>query len=98
MGGGLRALKIITIVMGVLIVLGTTVVAVTIVRRTMFGPAGIPEKAFAAVLDEPAGTVIAGIASARDRLAVQLHGGGVDRVLFIDPASGAVVGRMSLAR
>ncbi len=94
----MRALKIATIVMGVLIVLGTTVILVTIVKRTMSGPAGLPEKAFAAVLDEPAGTAIVGIAAVRDRLAVQLHGGGVDRVVLIDPASGAVVGRIALAR
>jgi len=64
----------------------------------MFAPARFPETAFAAVLDEPAGTVIAGIASVRDRLAVQLHGGGVDRVVIIDPVSGSVIGRISLAR
>jgi hypothetical protein len=97
-GGGLRAVKIATIAMGVLILLGTAVILVTIIKRTMSGPAGLAEKAFAAVLDEPAGTGIAGIASVRDRLAVQLHGGGVDRVLLLDPASGAVVGRISLAR
>ena len=98
MAGGLRALKIATIVMGVLIVLGTSVVLVTIVKRTMSGPAGMPEKAFVAALDEPAGTGIVGIAAVRDRLAVQLHGGGVDRVVLVDPASGAVVGRIALAR
>jgi uncharacterized Fe-S cluster-containing protein len=98
MNGGMRALKIATIVMGVLIVLGTAVVITTVVRRTMYGPAGIPEKAFAAVLDEPMGTAIVGIAPARDRLAVQLHGGGVDRVVLIDPVSGVVIGRISLAR
>ena len=98
MDGGMRAVKIATIAMGVLILLGTAVILVTIVKRTMSGPAGLPEKAFATVLDEPPGTSIAGIASARDRLAVQLRGGGVDRVLMIDPASGAVVGRISLAR
>jgi hypothetical protein len=97
MGGGMQALKIATIVMGVLIVLGTTVIVVTIVRRTMFGPVGMPEKAYAAVLDEPAGTSIARIASVRDRLAVQLRGGGVDRVIVIDPVSGGVIGRISLA-
>ncbi|HEX3992795.1 MAG TPA: hypothetical protein VHX39_16615 [Acetobacteraceae bacterium] len=94
----MQALKIVTIVMGVLIVLGTTVVVVTVVRRTMFGPAGFPEKAFAATLDEPAGTGILGVTSVRDRLAVQLHGGGADRVVLIDPVSGVVVGRISLAR
>lgn len=98
MGGGTRAVKIATIAMGVLILLGTTVILVTIVKRTMTGPAGVPEKAFAAVLDEPEGTSIAGIASVRDRLAVRLHGGGADRVLLIDPASGVVVGRIGLAR
>jgi hypothetical protein len=98
MGDGMRALKIATIVMGVLIVLGTSVVLVTIVKRTMSGPAAVPEKPFAAVLDEPAGTAIVGIAPVRDRLAVQLHGGGVDRLVLIDPASGAVVGRIALAR
>jgi hypothetical protein len=50
------------------------------------------------VLDEPAGTQIAGIAAVRDRLAVQLRGGGADRVLLIDPASGAIVGRVGMAR
>jgi uncharacterized ion transporter superfamily protein YfcC len=97
-GGGMRAIKIATIAMGVLIVLGTTVILVTIVKRMTSGPPGLPEKAFAAIFDEPAGTSIAGVASVRDRLAIQLHGGGTDRVLLIDPASGAVVGRVSLAR
>jgi hypothetical protein len=98
MGGGMRALKIATIVMGALIVLGTAVILTTIVRRTIVGPAGAPEKAYTAMLDEPAGTTIAGITSVRDRLAVQLRGGGVDRVLLIDSGSGMVVGRISLAR
>jgi hypothetical protein len=98
MGGGMRAIKIATIAMGVLIVLGFTVILVTIVKRTMTGPAAVPEKAFAAMLDEPTGTAIAGIAAVRDRLAVHLRGGGTDRVLLIDPATGVVVGRVSLAR
>jgi hypothetical protein len=36
--------------------------------------------------------------SVRDRLAVRLEGGGADRVVLIDPATGAVAGRISLAR
>ena len=98
MGDAMRAVKIATIAMGVLILLGTTVILVTIIKRTVSGPAGQPEKVFASVLDEPVGTGIVGIASARDRLAVQLRGGGTDRVLLIDPASGAVVGKVSLGR
>lgn len=98
MGGGMRALRFATIAMGVLIMLGTTVIVVTIVKRTMHGAGGRAEKAFAALLDEPPGTGIVGIASAHDRLAVQLRGGGADRVVLIDPDSGAVLGRVSLAR
>ena len=101
--GGMRALKIATVAMGVLIVLGTTVILITIVKRTMSGPAAsgsraVSEKPFATTLDEPPGTGIAGIASVRDRLAIQLHGGGADRVVLLDPDSGAVVGRVELSR
>ena len=96
-GDGMRAVKIATIAMGVLILLGTTIILVTIVKRTMSGPAA-PEKPFAALLDEPAGTAIAGIASAGDRLALHLHGGGEDRVVLINPASGVVVGRIGISR
>jgi hypothetical protein len=96
--GGMRAVKIATIAMGVLILLGTTVILVTIVKRSMTGPAGMPEKPFAATIDEPPGTSITGIAAVRDRLAVHLHGGGNDRVLLIDAGTGAVVGRIGLSR
>ncbi|MSP02698.1 MAG: hypothetical protein EXR07_16860 [Acetobacteraceae bacterium] len=104
MGSGARAVKIAAIVMGVLILAGTAVVIATIVKRVAIGPlpgtitTALPEKTFAAVLDEPAGTAIEAIAQVRDRLAVRLRGGGADRVLLIDPATGAVVGRISLAR
>ena len=37
-------------------------------------------------------------AAVRDRLAIQLQGGGADRVVLIDPATGAVTGRISLVR
>jgi len=104
MGDGMQALKIATIVMGVLIVIGTMALVIVVVRRTAMpvpGPAAavaaLPASV-AAVLDEPAGTRIAGIAALRDRLAVQLQGGGADRVLLIDPATGSVAGRISLAR
>jgi hypothetical protein len=100
MGDGMRALKIATIVMGVLIVVGTTALIVVIARRAT-GPAMIATSlpvSVAVTLDEPAGTHIAGIVAVRDRLAVQLQGGGLDRVLLIDPVTGAVAGRISLTR
>jgi hypothetical protein len=96
----MRALKIAVVVMGVLIVAGTIALIVGVLRRSG-GPAvsfggGLPS-VIEAVLQEPPGTKIAGIAALPDRLAVQLQGGGVDRVVLVDPRSGAVVGRISLA-
>lgn len=101
----MRALKIAVVVMGVLIVVGTVGLVVGIARRSAAPPvasalpvAAVMPASVASVLDEPAGTHIAGIAAVRDRLAVQLQGGGVDRVVLIDPATGAVAGHISLAR
>jgi hypothetical protein len=101
-GSGMRALTALTIVMGVLILVGTAVL-VAVVAHRMSSPAsgGVPVAAgapLALVLDEPAGTHIAGVAAAADWLAVRLQGGGVDRVVLVDPRSGAVTGRIALAR
>ena len=52
----------------------------------------------AAILDEPPGTRIAGITTVADRLAVQLTGGGADRIVLLDPRTGQVAGRVALAR
>ncbi len=92
MGDGMRALKIATVVMGVLIVLGTTGLLVALARRGL--PAGCPrvpsqlrrEAPLAVTLEEPEGTRIVGVTAVQDRLAVQLQGGGPDRVVLIDPA------------
>ena len=93
----MRTLKILTIVMGVLIVLGTvTLVALIVLRTGGSGPIGTPVAA--RLLDEPAGTAIAGIALSQDRLALQLRGGGPDRVLLLDPRTGAIALRVGLAR
>ena len=89
----MRALKILTIVMGVMIVAGTVTLAVLITTRVSAGPPPAVE----ATLDEPPGTAIAGIAPLGDRLAIQLHGGGPDRVLLLDARSGRVVGPVALA-
>jgi len=104
----LRALKIATIVMGLMIVLGTVVVVTVLVRRASSdagaGAAGGSaerggEAPVAAVLlDEPDGTRIAGVAGWADRLAVTLQGGGPDRVAVIDARSGRVVQRIALRR
>jgi hypothetical protein len=49
------------------------------------------------VLEEPEGTRIAGIAAAQDRIAVQLRGGGPDRVVLVDPRALAPAGSVRLA-
>jgi hypothetical protein len=90
----MRGLQAAVILMGVLIVVGVGVVGLTIVRRLSAPAPG----AVALVLDEPAGTRMAGTASAGDRLAVLLQGGGPDRMVLIDPRTGAVAGRVGLAR
>ena len=101
MGSEMRGLKIAVVVMGVLIVLGTIGLAVGVLRRAGSPAqpisAGLPP-VVTAVLQEPDGTQIVGIAALADRLAVQLQGGGADRVLLVDPKTGALTGRISLAR
>ena len=100
----MRALKIATVIMGVLIVFGTGGLLLGIMRKSSTPPAPAAGAVMAlpasvtAVLDEPAGTRIVAITTLADRLAVQLQGGGVDRVVLIDPKTGGVAGRISLAR
>ena len=81
----LKILKFVTILLGVLIVLGTTVVVVTI------------GKLIDATLNEPEGTRIVAIAATQDRLALHLQGGGPDRVVLLDPRTGARTGSVALA-
>ncbi|MBV8092940.1 MAG: hypothetical protein JO110_06860 [Acetobacteraceae bacterium] len=90
----MRALRAIAIIMGIMIVGGTITLAVLIVQRLK----AVPTVAASLVLDQPVGTHIAGIASASDRFALLLQGGGPDRVIFIDPRSGALTGQVRLAR
>jgi len=87
-------LKVAVVAMGVLIVAGTVVLVAALAARMSSAPGGIAS----AVLDEPAGTRIAGAAIAPDRLAVQLQGGGPDRVVVLDTKAGRVLGRVALAR
>jgi hypothetical protein len=94
----MRAVKIAVAVMSVLIVLGIAVLVVTMIDRLSAPAAPRIAATAAAVMDEPAGTAIAGIAAIGDRLAVQLHGGGPDRVVFVDSHTATVAGRISLTK
>jgi NADPH-dependent curcumin reductase CurA len=102
MGDGMRALKVATAVMGVLIVVGTIGLLVAMARRGASPPAAVAAgpagSAWGVTLAEPEGTRVVGIAAVQDRVALQLQGGGLDRVVLVDPRTGAVTGRISLAR
>jgi hypothetical protein len=93
----MRLLTAVTIGMGVLILLGTTVLILTVAHR-MTGSRARPQEMVSLHLNEPAGTRIGGIAGAGDRIAVELQGGGTDRIVLIDPNTGAVTGRISLGQ
>ncbi len=80
--------------MGVLIIAGTATLFTLLASRMSSGTGQIAS----AVLDEPAGTRIAGVSAMADRVAVQLQGGGPDRVVVVDLRAGRVLGRVGLAR
>ena len=96
--------KVLVVVMGILIIAGTSVLIVAIFNRDLV--TGIlthrapPTLArVAVVLDQPAGTRIGGIAAVSDRLAVLLQGGaGPDRIVLVDPRTGTEAGTIALAR
>ena len=93
----MRGLLALVVAMGVLIVAGLAVIGVTIVHRL---GGGIPVRAqlTAAVLDQPAGTQIAGVSGIGERLAVTLRGGGPDRLVILDAQSLQPIGSVTLAR
>jgi hypothetical protein len=92
----MRVVKVLAVLMGVLIIIGSTVVVVTIIKRST-GEAA--QGGAAVVLDEPVGTRIVGIAAVSDRLAVLLQGGaGPDRIVLVDPRTGTEAGTIALAR
>ena len=90
-GAGLRALKVAVVAMGVLIVAGVATLATMIVRRV----APSPTEARAVRLGEPSGTAVASATLAGDRVLLTLHGGGPDRLVVLDLASGRVLARIA---
>ena len=98
----MRALKILTVVMAVMIVAGVIVLGITISKRMnaprpvanagLDAPARLPN-----LLDEPAGTSIAQISAAADHVVLLLHGGGPDRIVVLDARDGTISARSALA-
>ena len=92
----MRALKILVIVMGVLIVVGFAVLAGELVRRAFLSPAE-PDAPLAAGVTLPPGGSIAGITAVGGRLAVAVSlpdGGGF--VYLLNPSTGVVLGEITL--
>lgn len=89
----MRALKIMMVVMGLLIVGGVAVLGVAVSQRL-----SVPKLAAPALLDEPAGTRIANISTSGDRIVLLLAGGGPDRVVVLDLRQGQIIARAGLVR
>jgi hypothetical protein len=93
----MRALKVLVVVMGILLVGGLVVLVVTIVNRAA-RPGEAARPGFGTVVvDLPAGAVLAGRDVVGDRivLTLALPGGG-HRLLVFEPRSGAVLGSLEL--
>ncbi len=102
----MRGLMVAVVGMGVLIVAGVTVLVTLLMQR--MSPAAAPIASAPAAsampvlpggvtlpLDEPAGTRIVGLSMSGDRVALQLSGGGADRVVVVD-VRGRVLGRVTV--
>ena len=95
----MRALKALVIFMGVVIVLGVTVIFVTIFNRLQNGTLSqnaSPDSGFATQVGVPAGS-LAGITADGGRIVLryELSGGGV-RLVVIDSSSGRRLGVVDL--
>ena len=79
----MRVLKVVTIAMAVMIVVGTAVLA-TLIAQRLSTRTNLPS-ATRLTLAQPEGTHIAAIAPLGPNLALLLQGGGPDRILVLDP-------------
>lgn len=103
----MRALKILTVVMAVMIVAGVVVLGIVISKR-MNNPAAsattVPQAITSqaaqlpAQLNEPAGSHVAQLTTSGDRLILLLQGGGVaDRIVVLSLTDGHLLARLSIA-
>lgn len=91
----MQALRVLVVVMGVMIVVGTAALGVVLAQRMGGGAA---PQAWSLALDEPAGTQVVAAAASGDGLALSLRGGGAERVVVVDARTGRVVGRISVSK
>ena len=93
-GVALKALKVLVVVMGVLIVGGTVTLVALLVQRA--GGAG--GTAWQAVLEQPEGARIAGVAASESGIGIWVQRPDGDRVLVVDPKRGRINGEIRLGR
>ena len=107
-----RGLKALLIGMGVLIIIGTAVVVGVIIHRTyvastrsrpvspIAGPVPAPPSvpAFHIMIPVPPGSSIKTLVAIDHRLAVQLATPNGDRIILINPRTGAITGRLTLGQ
>ncbi|RDD61950.1 hypothetical protein [Ferruginivarius sediminum] len=90
----MQALKALVIGMGILILLGTAVVIVTLVSRV----GGVEDKGFGTLyLDLPESCRIAAVTAMEGRAVLRLSGpakDGCGRLVVVDPLEGSVLGRI----
>jgi hypothetical protein len=97
----MRALKLLVVVMGVLLVAGTAALIAAIIDRASHRAAAPPLSAARgferAVIDLPAGARVLDSAAADGRLVVRIGlAEGGEQLILIDPASGARLGTIEL--
>ncbi len=98
----LRFLKALVIGLGVLVAIGTLLVAGVVVTRiyeasSRQSPEGISiTGSYNVPLQVPAGSKILGIAATRDRLGVWVNKGDTNTIIIVNPKSGKVAGRILL--
>lgn len=92
----MRALKVLVVVMGVLLVGGTVTLVVLLVQRL---GAGARPAAVDLALGQPEGTRIGGLATtAEGWLAVWVARPDGDRIVLVDPRRGGVIGELRVGR
>ena len=90
----MRALKVLVVVMGVLIVGGTVALVALLVQRAGGGGG----TAWQAALDQPEGARIAGVAASESGIGIWVQRPDGDRVLVVDPKRGRLAGEIRLGR
>jgi hypothetical protein len=100
----MRALKILVVLMGVMLVGGVVVLVGVILSRLGGKPSPAPPVAGLAspgfgtsIIDIPAGAVVSGTFAVGKRLVLQIAlEDGTQRLLVLDPGSGALLGTIEL--